>query len=66
MLDVRPAPDGPVEILPQIIGRRQFRDVEEVYRQILKRVSGSNSDWVEARLANTPDSLKRRLENVAE
>jgi uncharacterized protein (DUF433 family) len=37
-------------------------EVQAVYEQILQRVSGPNPDWVEARLAKTPDLLKQRLE----
>jgi uncharacterized protein (DUF433 family) len=37
-------------------------EVEAAYEQILRRVSGPNPEWVEARLAKTPDELKKRLE----
>jgi uncharacterized protein (DUF433 family) len=37
-------------------------EVEAEYEQILRRVRGPNPEWVEARLAKTPDELKRRLE----
>jgi uncharacterized protein (DUF433 family) len=37
-------------------------EVQAAYEQILRRVSGPNPEWVDARLAKTPDELKRRLE----
>ena len=37
-------------------------EVEAAYEQILQRVRGPNPDWVEARLARTPEALKERLE----
>ncbi|HZW33155.1 MAG TPA: DUF433 domain-containing protein [Isosphaeraceae bacterium] len=37
-------------------------EVQTAYEQILRRVSGPNPEWVEGRLAKTPEELKRRLE----
>jgi uncharacterized protein (DUF433 family) len=37
-------------------------EVQSVYQQILRRVSGPNPDWVEVRLAKTPEALRERLE----
>jgi len=40
--------------------------LEAAYERILRRVSGPNPEWVEARLAKTPDELKNRLERRRE
>src|SRR5262249_52827752 len=37
-------------------------EVEAAYEQILQRVSGPNPDWIEARLAKSPEALRERLE----
>jgi uncharacterized protein (DUF433 family) len=37
-------------------------EVEAAYEPILQRVSGPNPDWVEARLAKSPEALRERLE----
>lgn len=41
-------------------------EVEEVYRTVLERVHRPNPSWVEARLANSPQELRRSFERRVE